>query len=72
LFCSGMIAGEGLIGIVLAILAIFGVDTFINISGILNLSSGVSQILSLVVFALIILSLLMFSVFKKQKKAKNG
>ena len=72
LFCSGMIAGEGLIGIVLAILAIFGVDKFINISGILNLSSGVSQILSLVVFALIILSLLMFSVFKKEKKAKNG
>ena len=71
LFCSGMIAGEGLIGIVLAVLAIFGVDKFINISGMLNLPSGVSQILSLVVFALIILSLLMFSVFKKQKKAKQ-
>lgn len=68
LFCSGMIAGEGLIGIVLAILAIFGVNKFINISGILNLSSGVSQILSLVVFALVILSLLMFSVFKKRKE----
>jgi len=72
LFCSGMIAGEGLIGIVLAVLAIFGVDKFINISGVLNFSSGVSQILSLVVFALIILSLLMFSVLKKEKKAKNG
>ena len=69
LFCSGMIAGEGLIGIVLAVLAIFGVDKFINVSGVLNLSSGVSQILSFVVFALVILSLLMFSVFKKQKKA---
>lgn len=69
LFCSGMIAGEGLIGIVLAILAIFGVDKLINISGVLNLSSGVSQILSLVVFALVILSLLMFTVFRKQKKA---
>lgn len=69
LFCSGMIAGEGLIGIVLAILAIFGVDKFINISGVLNLSGGVSQILSVVVFALVIVSLLMFTVFKKQKKA---
>ena len=69
LFCSGMIAGEGLIGIVLAVLAIFGVDKFINVSGMLNLSSGASQILSLVVFALVIVSLLMFSVFKKQKKA---
>ena len=72
LFCSGMIAGEGLIGIVLAVLAIFGVDKFINVSGVLNLSSGVSQILSLVVFALVIVSLLTFSVFKKEKKAKNG
>lgn len=72
LFCSGMIAGEGLIGIVLAVLAIFGVDKFINISGVLNLPSGVSQILSLVVFAFVILSLLMFSVLKKEKKAKNG
>lgn len=72
LFCSGMIAGEGLIGIVLAVLAIFGVDKFINISGVLKLPSGVSQILSLFVFALIILSLLMFSVLKKEKKTKNG
>lgn len=72
LFCSGMIAGEGLIGIVLAVLAIFGVDKFINISGVLKLPSGVSQILSLVVFAFVILSLLMFSVLKKEKKAKNG
>jgi hypothetical protein len=44
----------------------------IDLSGKLGLSSGISQILSLVVFALIILSLLMFSVFKKEKKAKNG
>ncbi len=72
LFCSGMIAGEGLVGIVLAVLAIFGVDKFINISGVLNLSSVVSQILSLVVFALVILSLLMFTIFKKEKKARNG
>ena len=72
LFCSGMIAGEGLVGIVLAVLAIFGVDKFINISGVLNLSSGVSQILSLVVFALVIISLLMFTIFKKEKKARNG
>ncbi|MBQ6935983.1 MAG: hypothetical protein IJN49_05465, partial [Clostridia bacterium] len=62
----------GLVGIVLAVLAIFGVDKMIDISGKLGLSSGVSQILSLVVFALVIVSLLMFSVFKKQKKAKNG
>ena len=34
LFCSGMIAGEGLVGILLAIFAVFGVGDKINISGV--------------------------------------
>lgn len=67
LFCSGMIAGEGLVGIVLALLAVFGIDKFINISGYLNLPEGVAKATGLVVFALVILSLLKFSVFKKKK-----
>lgn len=33
LFCSGMIAGEGLIGILLAILAVIEVDSLIDLSG---------------------------------------
>lgn len=37
LFCSGLIAGEGIIGIVLAILAVLGVDSVIDFSGNLNL-----------------------------------
>ena len=37
LFCSGLIAGEGIIGIVLAILAVLGVDSVIDFSGSLNL-----------------------------------
>ncbi|MCQ2509158.1 MAG: oligopeptide transporter, OPT family [Lachnospiraceae bacterium] len=36
LFCSGMIAGEGLVGILLAIFAVFGIDSLINISGVVN------------------------------------
>ena len=36
LFCSGMIAGEGLVGILLAILAIIGVDKKINLSQYFN------------------------------------
>ncbi|MBQ8567805.1 MAG: oligopeptide transporter, OPT family [Oscillospiraceae bacterium] len=70
LFCSGMIAGEGLVGIVLAILAVFGVDSALDISGKLGLPEAVSQIGSLVVFALIILSLLKFSLFKKRSQVK--
>ncbi len=67
LFCSGMIAGEGLVGIILALLAVVGIDKAIDISGVLNLSPVASSIGSLVVFALVILSLLKFSVWKKRK-----
>ena len=72
LFCSGMIAGEGLVGIVLALLAVFGVSELLDLSGVLNLPTWASEIGSLVVFALIILCLLKFGVFKKQaKKAQD-
>ncbi len=72
LFCSGMIAGEGLIGILLAILAIFGVGDVIDISGILNLSPVVSSIGSIVVFGIIIFTLLKFTIWKKDKVKKNA
>ena len=64
-----MIAGEGLVGILLALLAVFGLDKVIDISGFLNLPEGVAKVAALVVFGLVILSLLKFSVWKK-KKAK--
>lgn len=70
LFCSGMIAGEGLVGILLALLAVFGLDKVIDISGYLNLPDGVAKAAGLVVFGFVILSLLKFSVWKKNKKAK--
>ena len=69
LFCSGMIAGEGLVGILLALLAVFGVNKILDISGFLKLSPVVSKAAGLAVFGLVILSLLKFSVWKK-KKAK--
>lgn len=68
LFCSGMIAGEGLVGILLALLAVFGVDKVIDISGVLGLPPVVSDIGSVVVFGLIVLSLLKFTIWKKNKK----
>ena len=66
LFCSGMIAGEGIVGILLAILAVFGVGSMIDISGKLNLPAAVSNILGLGVFALVILSVFKFSLWKKR------
>lgn len=71
LFCSGMIAGEGLVGIILAILAVFGFGSFIDLSGIINLPTWASQIGSLVVLALIILCLLKFSLWKKTSKKSD-
>jgi len=67
LFCSGMIAGEGLVGIILAILAVVGVSNAIDISGYVNLPVWAANSLSLVVFALVILSLLKFTLWKKRK-----
>ncbi len=68
LFCSGMIAGEGLVGILLAVLAVFGVGSALDLSGVLNLPVWASNVGSLVVFALVILSLLKFTVWNKKSK----
>lgn len=61
LFCAGMIAGEGIVGIALAILTVFG----INMSIADKLSLG--NIGGLVLLAVMILSLLKFSLWKKSK-----
>jgi len=65
LFCSGMIAGEGLVGILLALFAVFGLDKMIDLSA--NIPASVSNIGGLVLFGIIILTLLKFSVWKKKK-----
>lgn len=70
LFCSGMIAGEGLVGILLAVFAIFGLDEIIDLSGKLGLSQTAFDIGGLILFAIIILTLLKFTVWKK-RGAKN-
>ena len=69
LFCSGMIAGEGLVGILLAVFAIFGIDKLVDISGLLSLGEVGGAIGSLIVFGLIIATLVVFSL---KKKKNNG
>ncbi len=64
LFCSGMIAGEGLVGILLAVFAVFGLDCALK----LNMSAGVANVASLVVFGLLILCLLKFTIWRKRNK----
>ena len=67
LFCSGMIAGEGLVGIALALLAVFGLDSALDLSAKLGIPAAVSNIGGLVLFAVIILTVLKFSVWRKRK-----
>ena len=70
LYCAGMIAGEGLVGILMAVLAIIKVgDNSIAaiIGGLFNLSGAAGNIVGLIVLALMILSLLKFSVWSKTK-----
>ena len=66
LFCSGMIAGEGLVGIILAFLAVFGLDSVIDLSSKLAISPVVFNAGGLVLFGIIILSVLKFSLWKKR------
>ncbi|MCI9315332.1 MAG: oligopeptide transporter, OPT family [Lachnospiraceae bacterium] len=61
LYCAGMIAGEGLVGIMLAILAVCGVT--MDLSGSLNLGN----IGGVVLMVVMILCLLKFSLWKKSK-----
>lgn len=67
LCCSGMIAGEGLIGILLAVFAVVKVNRrslaeYIDLSGSVNLG----QIGALVVLALVILTILKFTIWNKK------
>lgn len=71
LYCSGMIAGEGLVGIVLAVFAIFHINEVIDLSSKIHLSPLVTSIGSFVIFALMILTVLKFSLWKKRSDKKQ-
>lgn len=58
LFCSGLIAGEGIIGIVLAILAVLGVEGAIDFSGSLNMG---------IIGGLVVLAILAFGIVYAEK-----
>ena len=61
LYCAGMIAGEGLVGILLAVFAVFGIS--LDMSGVVNLGN----IGGVVLMIIMILSLLKFSIWRKKK-----
>ena len=63
LYCAGMIAGEGLVGKTLAILAALEVGNHLDLSGKMNLGN----LGGVVLMAVMILCLLRFSIWKKKK-----
>ena len=81
LYTSGMIAGEGLVGIMLAVFAIIPLSSarggylgdFINLSALDNglgafLVSPAAKIVSLIVFALLMLTMCKFTIWHKENR----
>ncbi len=69
LFCSGLIAGEGLTGILIAVLILLGVDTTIDLSG--KIDTGI--IGGLVLLAIVVAFVLKFALSSsKDKKVKKA
>lgn len=64
LFCSGMIAGEGLVGILLAILAVLGIADKLDFSGSVN-----TGVIGGIVLLAVMIGCVLNAVFTKNKNA---
>lgn len=67
LFCSGMIAGEGLVGILLAILTVASVSGYIDLSGYLQTGT----IGGIALLVIMVLSVLKFTVWSKEWRKRK-
>lgn len=67
LYCSGMIAGEGLVGILLAVFAVAGLSDKMDLSGIFQANPVTANVLCVVFFAAIIALTVKFTNGKKKK-----
>ena len=66
LYCSGMIAGEGLVGILLAVFAVVKIGG-VSLADKINLGSPLGSVGGIICFAILIGSIFLFS-YKKGKK----
>ena len=64
LFCSGMIAGEGLVGILLAILAVLGIADKLDFSGSVN-----TGVIGGIILLAVMIGCVLKAVFIKNKNA---
>lgn len=69
LYSSGMIAGEGLIGILLAVFAVIPVSKKENLSDIINLGGILGNIGGTIFFVIILASMIFFATHRGKKKA---
>ena len=69
LYSSGMIAGEGLIGILLAVFAVIPVSKKENLSDIINLNGVLGNIGGTVFFLVILASIVFFATRRGKKRA---
>lgn len=67
LFCSGLIAGEGIMGVLLAIIAVLGLSSFIDISGVTKNMFLFGEAGSLLLFILLILLVVLISLKKNER-----
>ena len=67
LFCSGMIAGEGLVGILLAIFAVAGIDSAIDLSG----SFTTGQVGGVIAIIIMVALVWLYAKGKSDKKEKS-
>ena len=67
LFCSGLIAGEGLAGILLALLAVIGVSGRLDLSGRLDIG-----IIGTVIMLAGIVALILFYALRGNDDEKNN
>ena len=79
LYTSGLIAGEGLIGILLAVFAVIPIGTrrlsdIIDFSGVFAFDSGdaLQVILAIVIYGLLIFSLFQSSFYRKNRKERSS
>ncbi len=68
LFCSGLIAGEGLVGVILAILTAVGVADLMDFSGVFGGSTVVPTALAIIVFVATIIAVYYVAAGKKNEK----
>ncbi len=71
LFSSGMIAGEGLVGIILAILAVVGVSGKIDLSALVSKLSPLASGISGIVFFAVIIAVFLAFCFSAKKTDKK-